>query len=70
MMSTALPETHFEAPVGNTFDAMGGRLVPSVMTITPEDKPTESTTIIYSDIVFDVGLDEDFFSLHNLKQQR
>ena len=52
------------------FKTMGGRLVPSVMTITPEDKPTESTTIIYSDIEFDVGLDEDFFSLRNLKQQR
>ncbi len=52
------------------FKTMGGRLVPSVMTITPEDKPTESTMIIYSDIVFDVGLDEDFFSLRNLKQQR
>lgn len=52
------------------FKTMGGRLVPSVMTITPEDKPTESTMIIYSDIVFDIGLDEDFFSLRNLKQQR
>ncbi len=52
------------------FKTMGGRLVPSVMTITPEDKPSESTTIIYSDIVFDVGLDQDFFSLRNLKQLR
>ena len=58
------------AGVAVLFKTMGGRLVPSVMTITPQDKPTESTTIIYSDIVFDVGLDEGFFSLRNLKQQR
>lgn len=52
------------------FQTMGGRLVPSVMTVTPVDKPTERTMVIYSDIVFDVGLDESFFSLRNLKQIR
>jgi len=51
------------------FETMGGRLVPSVMTVNPVDKPTESTTITYQEIVFDVGLEEDFFSLRNLKQQ-
>lgn len=51
------------------FKTMGGRLVPSVMTVHPVDKPTESTTVIYRDIVFDVGIDEGFFSLRNLKQQ-
>ncbi len=50
------------------FKTMGGRLVPSVMTVVPEDKPDEQTTVTYLDLAFDVGLDESFFSLRNLKQ--
>ena len=50
------------------FKTMDGRLVPSVMTVIPEDKPTESTTVTYRDLRFNVGIDEGFFSLRNLKQ--
>jgi len=50
------------------FRVLGGRLVPSIMTVTPEDKPTEHTTVTYRTITFDVGLREDFFSLRNLTQ--
>ncbi|MDH5643277.1 MAG: outer membrane lipoprotein-sorting protein [Gemmatimonadota bacterium] len=47
---------------------MGGRLVPAVMVVTPTDKPDESTTLIYSELEFDIDIDEDFFSLQRLRQ--
>jgi outer membrane lipoprotein-sorting protein len=46
---------------------MGGRLLPSRMTITPYNKPGEFTEVIYSDIAFDMELKDAFFSLRNLK---
>ncbi len=49
------------------FRVMGGRKVPAVMKVLPEDKPGESTALIYEDLEFDVGLDPSFFSLRNLK---
>ena len=50
------------------FRVMGGRLVPAVMTMQPADKPEESTTIQYTDLEFDVDLDESFFSLRQLRR--
>ena len=49
---------------------MGSRLVPTVMTIRPADKPGESTVVRYHEFDFDVDLDEDFFSLRNLRSGR
>ena len=49
---------------------MGSRLVPTVMTIRPADKPGESTVIRYHELDFDVDLDEDYFSLRNLRSAR
>lgn len=49
---------------------MDGRLVPAVMTVEPADKPDEMTVIRYHELDFDIGLDEDFFSLRNLRRQR
>jgi hypothetical protein len=46
---------------------MGGRLVPSVMTVVPTDKPAERTVLRYTDLTFDVGLDPAFFSLRQLR---
>ena len=48
---------------------MGGRLLPSRMTITPYNKPGEFTEVIYSDIAFDMELEDTFFSLRSLQQQ-
>lgn len=52
------------------FNKFGGRLVPAVMTMTPEDKPGEHTTVRYLTLEFDVHLDPSFFSLQNLKSRR
>ncbi|TQV78818.1 outer membrane lipoprotein-sorting protein [Exilibacterium tricleocarpae] len=56
-----------------TFDQareIDGRLTPMRMRLQPEDKPEESTTIIYEKIDFDVPLEASFFSLQNLKRRR
>ncbi len=52
------------------FRRMGGRLVPANMLIIPSDKPDESTRITYRDLEFDIDIDEDFFSLRNLRARR
>ncbi len=52
------------------FRKMGGRLVPAVMNMYPEDKPGERTTMLYQNIEFDIDLEESFFSLQALKRRR
>jgi Outer membrane lipoprotein-sorting protein len=52
------------------FKAFDGRLVPTVMDMTPEDKPGEHTMVRYETLAFDVKLDPSFFSLQNLKSRR
>jgi hypothetical protein len=37
------------------------------MEMRPADKPNEYTVITYRDLAFDVALDDDFFSLRNLR---
>jgi len=49
---------------------LGGRLVPAAMRVVPEDKPGEFTEFRYSELEFDVDLDEDFFSLRRLRDAR
>ena len=50
--------------------SFGSRRVPTVMTVRPEDKPDERTTVRYRDLEFDVRLSPDFFSLRNLQVRR
>jgi hypothetical protein len=52
------------------FRLMGSRLVPAVMTMQPADKPGETTVVRYHELDFDVDLDEDYFSLRNLRSAR
>ncbi len=52
------------------FRTLGGRLLPTVMTVRPEDKPAERTVIRYRDLAFDVPLTPAFFSLRNLQERR
>ncbi len=49
------------------YRVLGGRLVPAVMDVRPEDKPGERTTVRYGELEFDVGIDESFFSLRALR---
>ena len=52
------------------YRSFGGRLVPSVMVVRPEDKPAEHTTVRYRDLAFDVPLAPGYFSLRNLQARR
>ena len=49
---------------------LGGRMLPSVMTMVPADKPDELTRMVYEELNFDVGLDESYFALRNLQDRR
>jgi outer membrane lipoprotein-sorting protein len=50
------------------FTRLGGRTVPLVMEMVPEDKPGERTTVRYQELDFDIEIDRSFFSLQNLKR--
>ena len=52
------------------FRDLGGRIVPSVMDMHPEDKPGEHTTVRYQELEFDIDVDRAFFSLRNLQRRR
>lgn len=47
---------------------LGGRELPSRLTMVPADKPAESTVVRYDAIQFDVTLDSDTFSLRTLER--
>lgn len=49
---------------------IGQRIVPMRLSLQVEDKPDESTVIVYNDIAFGVPLKESFFSLQNLQRRR
>jgi len=49
------------------FRTMGGRLVPSRLSMRPEDRPGESTTLLYQELEFNIGLEATFFSLQRLR---
>ncbi|MDR0306368.1 MAG: outer membrane lipoprotein-sorting protein [Chitinispirillales bacterium] len=47
---------------------MGGRTIPTKMTMTPRDKPGHHTIMEYNDAQFDISINESFFSQQNMKQ--
>lgn len=49
---------------------LGGRLLPSVLEMTPQDKPGNQTLLIYGDARFDEPIDDGFFSEQNMKRVR
>ena len=51
-------------------EQIDGRAIPMRMILIPEDKPGESTVVEYKKIAFGMPLDDNFFSLRNLKQRR
>jgi hypothetical protein len=56
-----------------TFDRnkmIDGRTVPMRLSLQPEEKPDESTVILYQDIRFGVPLEAGFFSLQSLQRRR
>lgn len=49
---------------------MGDRILPSEMTLIPEDKPKNKTTILMKDMEFNIKIDATFFSQQNMKSLR
>jgi outer membrane lipoprotein-sorting protein len=47
---------------------LGGRTLPTTMTVVPADEPDEMTRIHYRDIVFDVAPPDDLFSIRTLQR--
>lgn len=48
---------------------LGGRLVPAVMELVPEDKPGEKTVVTYDSLELGLGLKADFFSRATLTRK-
>jgi outer membrane lipoprotein-sorting protein len=55
-------EIHFD-----DVQQIGGRIVPLRLTVLPLEKPDERTILHYRELIFDLQLNENFFSLRNLK---
>ena len=47
---------------------MGGKMIPTQMTMIPVDEPGELTAIQWKKIQFDLAINDDFFSLRKLQQ--
>jgi len=48
---------------------LGGRRMPSVLRMTPMDKPGEFTEVIYESLKFNIGIKDSFFSLNQLRRK-
>ncbi len=53
----------------SNFQTMDGRLVPTELSMHPEDAPGESTTLFYEHLEFNTDLDASFFSLQRLRDE-
>ncbi len=49
---------------------VGGKTIPTVMELTPQNEEGHKTIVRYKDIEFNIPLDDDVFSLRNLKKTR
>lgn len=49
---------------------IGGRILPTRMEMVPSENPRQKTVIEYQNLEFDIGIEEDFFSMQNMKRVR
>ncbi|RKZ32789.1 outer membrane lipoprotein-sorting protein, partial [bacterium] len=47
---------------------MSGRKIPTVIEVIPQNKPGQKTIIKYKKVLFDIKLDDDIFTLRNLRK--
>ncbi len=57
-------EIHFD-----DIRTVGERTIPMRMTVLPLEKPAEKTILQYTELVFDLAIEEKYFSLRNLKNR-
>ncbi len=53
---------------GKNIKNLGGKMLPSVMEVTPADNPGQKTIIEYISLSFDKPIPDDFFSVQNMKR--
>lgn len=49
---------------------LGGKMLPSRIEMLPQDKKGNMTVLIYESLQFDTPLDDDFFSIQNMKKAK
>jgi len=49
---------------------IGGKTIPTVMELTPQNKEGHKTIVRYKEAEFDISLDDEIFSLRNLQKTR
>jgi outer membrane lipoprotein-sorting protein len=49
---------------------LGGRTIPTKMTLTPADKPDQNTVLTWQDMEFAIDLSESFFTQQNMRRIR
>ncbi len=49
---------------------IGGRIIPTRLDMVPADDPKQRTVILYMGMEFDVPMEENFFSIQNMKRVR
>jgi outer membrane lipoprotein-sorting protein len=54
----------------SNYEQLGGRLVPTTMTMIPRDKPGHSTVVTYEKLTFDVSLPANLFTVASLRSGR
>ena len=59
---------HVRAMHFDDVQTVSGRTVPLKLTVRPVEKPDEFTVMHYHELVYDLDLDETFFSLRSLRQ--
>lgn len=59
-----------KSEIGKNVKKIGGRLLPTIIEIIPEDDPGKKTIVEMNNIEFDVKIEEAFFSQQNMKRIR
>jgi len=59
-----------KSEIGKKVKQIGGRLLPTVLEIVPEDDPGKKTIVEMINIEFDIKIDESFFSQQNMQKIR
>ena len=59
---------HVRSMIFDDVQTVSGRTVPLKLTVRPLEKPDELTVLHYHELVYDLDLDENFFSLRSLRQ--
>jgi len=55
---------------GKSIKNLGGKILPSILEITPEEEEGNKTIIEYLSLEFDIKIDDSFFSVQNMQRVR